>query len=68
MTLDEAIIDIKDNIKPVVGGISLDMAIDTMRKYQQIEQIYKVWFSNKDRTGAYAYERIGEILKDGNVD
>ena len=37
MTIDEAIIDIKDNIKPVVGGISLDMAIDTMHRYQQLE-------------------------------
>ena len=32
MTIDEAIKDIKDNIKPVVGGISLDMAIDALEK------------------------------------
>lgn len=30
MTIDEAIKDIKDNIKPVVGGISLDMAIEAL--------------------------------------
>ena len=30
MTIDEAIKDIKDNIKPVVGGKSLDMAIDAL--------------------------------------
>lgn len=32
MTIDEAIKDIKDNIKPVVGGISLDMAIEALEK------------------------------------
>ena len=32
MTIDEAIKDIKDNIKPVVGGISLDMAIDALEQ------------------------------------
>ena len=42
--------------------------VDTMRKYQQIEQIYKEWFSDKERTIADAYVRIGEVLKDGNVD
>ena len=45
-----------------------DMAIDTMRKYQKIEEIYKDWFTEKDHTGASAYVRIGELLKDGNVD
>ena len=30
MTVDEAIKDIKDNIKPVVGGKSLDMAIEAL--------------------------------------
>ena len=30
MTIDEAIKDIKDNIKPVVGGISLDIAIEAL--------------------------------------
>ena len=32
MTVDEAIKDIKDNIKPVVGGKSLDMAIDALEQ------------------------------------
>ena len=30
MTREEAIADIRDNIKPVVGGISLDMAIEAL--------------------------------------
>ena len=36
MTIDEAIKDIKDNIKPVVGGKSLDMAIDALEKQRWI--------------------------------
>ena len=36
MTIDEAIKDIKDNIKPVVGGISLDMAIEALEKQRWI--------------------------------
>ena len=36
MTIDEAIKDIKDNIKPVVGGISLDMAIDALERQRWI--------------------------------
>jgi len=32
MTIDEAIKDIKDNIKPVVGGKSLEMAIDALEQ------------------------------------
>lgn len=30
MTREEAIADIRDNIKPVVGGKSLDMAIEAL--------------------------------------
>ena len=65
MTIEEAIIDIKDNIKPVVGGISLDMTIDTMRKYQKIEQIMK------KRYGRYHIEivqEIKEVIEDGKID
>ena len=32
MTIDEAIKDIKDNIKPVVGGKSLEMAIEALEQ------------------------------------
>lgn len=32
MTRKEAIIDIRDNIKPVVGGKSLDMAIEALEQ------------------------------------
>lgn len=47
---------------------AIQIAINTMRKYQQIEQIYKEWFTDKGHTSAEAYTRIGEVLKDGNDD
>ena len=44
------------------------VAIETMHKYQKIEEIYKEWFSDAGKTSADAYIKIGEVLKDGNVD
>lgn len=32
MTIEEAIQDIKESIKPVVGGTSLDMAIEALER------------------------------------
>lgn len=45
MTIEEAIVDIRDNIKPVVGGISLDMAI------KALEQMPKTGLWIKEREG-----------------
>ena len=41
MTIDEAIKDIKDNIKPVVGGISLDMAIDALEFRERYDYFWE---------------------------
>ena len=41
MTAQEAIEDIEKNIKPVVGGKSLDMAIEALEK--QIPKKVEVW-------------------------
>jgi hypothetical protein len=46
---------------------TLQVAINTMCKYQKIEQIYKEWFSDAGHTSAEAYGKIGEVLKNGNV-
>ena len=74
MTIDEIIQGI-EVIKaqaeweyPLDWQIVLDGAISTMRKYQKIEQIYKEWFSDKGRTSADAYVRIGEVIEDGKID
>ena len=39
MTYEEAIIDIRENIQPIVGGKSLDIAISALEK--QIPKIVK---------------------------
>ena len=36
---EEAIVDIRDNIKPVVGGKSLDMAIKALEQEPVLDQI-----------------------------
>ena len=36
MTTEEAIKDIKENIKPIVGGISLDMAVEALERSKWI--------------------------------
>ena len=41
MTIDEAIKDIKDNIKPVVGVISLDMAIDALEFRERYDYFWE---------------------------
>ena len=42
MTKEEAIADIRDNIKPVVGGISLDMAIKSLEAWEKVREEIKV--------------------------
>ena len=37
MTREEAIADIRDNIKPVVGGKSLDIAIASLEAWEKIK-------------------------------
>lgn len=40
-------------------------AIDTMRKYQEIEQIYQKWNEVNDFSYNQAMQKIGEVLEDG---
>ena len=47
MTIEEAIIDIRENIQPIIGGKSLDIAISALEK--QIPK--KVNISLKGTTG-----------------
>lgn len=39
---EEAIKDIKENVKPVVGGISLDMAIEALQKQIPVKKYLKM--------------------------
>ena len=44
------------------------VAIDTMRKYQKIQEIYKSWKTGDYKGSTECMEEIGEVLKDGNDD
>lgn len=44
---------------------SLKTAIETMRKYQKIEQVVKAW---NDMNSYDSMKQISEVVKDGNVD
>ena len=48
---------------------AIDVAVDTMNKYQKIEQILSDWI-NDDLVGMSDYwmGRIKEVIKDGNDD
>ena len=71
MTIDEAIKRYKNNAEyerthgNLQGCLEFRQLADWLRKYQKIEQIYKEWFSDKGRTSADAYIRIGEVVEDG---
>lgn len=47
---------------------TVDTAIDTMRKYQYIQEIYKSWRTGDYKGSTECMEEIGEVLKDGDVD
>ena len=48
---------------------SLDVAINTMRKYQKIKQIaFPLQFCSTDTLNHEAIMKICEVLEDGNVD
>ena len=56
--------------KEINQGIvdSLDSAIDTIRKYQKIEELYDYWRNGKCEYTISCMENIGKVLRDGNDD
>lgn len=44
---------------------SISTALDTMHKYQQIEEIYKNWCYPTYFNATDAMNKLGEVLKDG---
>lgn len=69
MTIDEAIKQLTTYSIPC-GKYknAYDMAIETMRKYQQIEQIYQQWNEVNDFSYNQAMQKIGEVVEDGKND
>ena len=47
---------------------SIDVAIETMRKYQTIKQIYQKWNDVNDFSYNQAMREIGEVIEDGKID
>ena len=47
-------------------GASINFALDTMRKYQKIVELYDYWRSGKCEYTISCMENIGKVLKDGN--
>ena len=47
---------------------TLDVAIDTMRKYQKIEELYDYWRGGKCEYTISCMENIGKVLRNGNDD
>lgn len=45
-----------------------EVAVDTMRKYQKIAELYDYWRSDKCEYTISCMENIGKVLRDGNVD
>ena len=70
MTIDEAIKQLEQYTIPC-GKYkkAYDFAIDTMRKYQRIQEIIN---NAKDSDGAvkynWLYEQICEVVEDGKID
>lgn len=61
------LLDIMDSMPDDACGDwrdSLAYAIETMRKYQKIEQIYQKWNKVNDFTYNQAMQEIGEVIED----
>lgn len=68
ITIDEAIESL-ENMKALVGAnhFAINMAIETMHKYQQIRQIaFPLQFCTTDELNHEAIMKICEVLEDGN--
>ena len=73
MTIDESIkhlerifVNEKENQFYVFSTTSISVALDAMRKYQEIEQIYQQLNEVNDFSYNQAMQKIGEVIEDGS--
>ena len=70
MTIDEIVKELEESkdypASDPASEEALDGAIDIMRKYQQIVQIYQKWNGINDFSYKNAMQRIGEVIEDDN--
>lgn len=70
MTIDEHIAQLK-KLKSFHNGsygASINFALETMRKYQKIAQIYQKWSEVNDFSYNQTMQKIGEVVENGNDD
>lgn len=48
-------------------GASINFALDTMRKYEKIAELYDYWRSGKCEYTISCMENIGKVLKDDKI-
>lgn len=70
MTIDDAIETLKDTNSYGTADIAKSVAIETMRKYQQIQEIIKSWKDGTidEKDSIYAFHEILKVIEDGNAD
>lgn len=68
MSVQDAIQVLQDTNTYGTADIAKSVAIDTMRKFKKIKQIYQKWNEVNDFSYNQAMQKIGEVLEDGNVD
>ena len=68
MSLQDAIQVLQDTNTYGTADIAKSVAIETMRKFKKIKQIYQKWNEVNDFSYNQAMQKIGEVLEDGNDD
>jgi hypothetical protein len=68
MSVQDAIEVLKDTNTYGTADIAKSVAIDTMHKYQKIEQIYQKWNEVNDFSYNQVMRKIGEVIEDGKID
>ena len=75
MTIDKAIAKIWHcivSIRDCTGNEefveALELSVEIMHKYQEIERVYQNWNAVNDFSYNQAMQNIGEVLEDGNDD